>query len=145
MVIVVLAIIGSMAAPSFSSFLGRSGTFGIESDFVNTLSFARSEAMRRGLPVAVTATAPVARSLTRLTVGSGLQNGPSWSPDGRFIAYSSDRGGTFAIWVQPVGGGDPIQVTHSPWLMAITILDIAVIAMTWHEYRFLRRRMRTTS
>src|SRR5216683_7222962 len=35
------------------------------------------------------------------------------------------------------------QVTHSPWLMAITILDIAVIAMTWHEYRFLRQRIRT--
>src|SRR5437588_1974034 len=60
-----------------------------------------------------TTSAPVARSLTRLTVGSGLQNGPSWSPDGRFIAYSSDRNGAFAIWVQPVGGGDPIQVTHS--------------------------------
>jgi len=60
-----------------------------------------------------TTNAPVARSLTRLTVGAGLQNGPTWSPDGRFIAYSSDRGGTFAIWVQPVGGGDPIQVTHS--------------------------------
>src|SRR5258708_33603219 len=62
MVILVLSIIVSMAAPSFSSFLGRSGTFGIESDFVNTLSFARSEAMRRGLPVAVTATAPGARN-----------------------------------------------------------------------------------
>jgi uncharacterized membrane protein len=28
------------------------------------------------------------------------------------------------------------QVTHSLWLMAMTILDIVVIAMTWHEYRF---------
>jgi serine/threonine protein kinase len=56
---------------------------------------------------------PVARSLSRLTFGSGLQNGPTWSPDGRFIAYSSDRNGLFGIWVQPVGGGDPIQVTHS--------------------------------
>ena len=35
------------------------------------------------------------------------------------------------------------QVTHSLWLMAITILDIVVIAMTWHEYRFLRQRIRT--
>jgi serine/threonine protein kinase len=56
---------------------------------------------------------PVPRSLTRLTFGSGLQSGPSWSPDGRFIAYSSDLNGVFNIWVQPVGGGDPIQVTHS--------------------------------
>jgi hypothetical protein len=35
------------------------------------------------------------------------------------------------------------QVTQSLWLMAITILDIVVIAMTWHEYQFLRRRIRT--
>jgi uncharacterized membrane protein len=34
------------------------------------------------------------------------------------------------------------QVTHSLWLMAITILDIVVIAMTWHEYRFLGQRIR---
>lgn len=59
------------------------------------------------------ATTPVSRSLTRLSSGAGLQSGPSWSPDGRFIAYDSDRGGTFGIWVQPVGGGDPVQVTHS--------------------------------
>jgi uncharacterized membrane protein len=35
------------------------------------------------------------------------------------------------------------QVTHSLWLMAITILDIVVIAMTCHEYQFLRRSIRT--
>lgn len=54
------------------------------------------------------------RTLTRLTFDSGLQMGASWSPDGRFIAYSSDRGGKFDIWVQPVSGGDPVQVTHGP-------------------------------
>ncbi len=30
--------------------------------------------------------------------------------------------------------------THSPWLLLITILDIAVIWLTWHEYRYLRSR-----
>lgn len=28
--------------------------------------------------------------------------------------------------------------THSIWLLAITVLDILVIALTWHEYRYLR-------
>jgi serine/threonine protein kinase len=56
----------------------------------------------------------VSRTLSRVTSGDGLQSGAVWSPDGRFIAYSSDRGGSFDIWVQPVSGGDPIQVTHSP-------------------------------
>ena len=61
----------------------------------------------------VRSTAPVQRTLTRLTFGSGLQTDVTWSPDGRFIAYASDRTGNFDIWVQPVGGGDPVQVTRS--------------------------------
>jgi DNA-binding winged helix-turn-helix (wHTH) protein/dipeptidyl aminopeptidase/acylaminoacyl peptidase len=54
------------------------------------------------------------RMLTRITVDEGLQNEPTWSPDGRYIAYSSDRGGKFDIWVQQVSGGDPIQITKGP-------------------------------
>ncbi len=54
------------------------------------------------------------RALTQLTFGAGLQSEPTWSPDGRFIAYSSDRGGNFDIWVQQVSGGDAHQVTKSP-------------------------------
>jgi len=30
------------------------------------------------------------------------------------IAYSSDRGGNFDIWVQPVGEGNAVRVTASP-------------------------------
>jgi Tol biopolymer transport system component/DNA-binding winged helix-turn-helix (wHTH) protein len=56
----------------------------------------------------------VQRSLTRLTFDEGLQTGATWSPDGRFIAYSSDRGGKFDIWVQQVSGGNPVQITRSP-------------------------------
>ena len=54
------------------------------------------------------------RMLTRITFDDGLQNEPTWSPDGRYIAYSSDRGGKFDIWVQQVSGGDPIQITKGP-------------------------------
>jgi len=54
------------------------------------------------------------RTLTRLTFDPGLQIGATWSPDGRFIAYSSDRGGKFDIWVQQISGGDPVQVTKGP-------------------------------
>src|SRR5262245_27756670 len=57
---------------------------------------------------------PAVRSLSQLTYGTGLQSQPSWSPDGRMIAYSSGRSGNFDIWVQQVGGGDPFQVTKSP-------------------------------
>lgn len=54
------------------------------------------------------------RTLTRLTFDEGLQIDASWSPDGGFLAYSSDRGGKFDIWVQQVSGGDPVQVTRGP-------------------------------
>jgi DNA-binding winged helix-turn-helix (wHTH) protein len=47
-------------------------------------------------------------ALTRITFDEGLQIGVTWSPDSRFIAYSSDRGGKFDIRVQPVSG-DPAQ------------------------------------
>ena len=57
------------------------------------------------------AVARAQRTLTRLTFDDGLQFGATWSPDGRFIAYSSDRGGKFDIWVQQVSGGDPVQIT----------------------------------
>ena len=55
----------------------------------------------------------VARRLTRLTFTPGLQTDVTWSPDSRFIAYASDRSGSFDIWVQPVAGGDAVQVTRS--------------------------------
>jgi serine/threonine protein kinase len=54
------------------------------------------------------------RALSRLTYEPGLQSEPTWSPDGRFIAYSSDRSGNSDIWIKPIGEGDPIQVTKSP-------------------------------
>jgi Tol biopolymer transport system component/DNA-binding winged helix-turn-helix (wHTH) protein len=54
------------------------------------------------------------RILTRLTFDAGLQFGPTWSPDGRFIAYSADRGGKFDIWVQQVGAVTPVKITAHP-------------------------------
>jgi Tol biopolymer transport system component/DNA-binding winged helix-turn-helix (wHTH) protein len=59
--------------------------------------------------------APAAQQLlTRLTFDEGLQVGATWSPDSRFIAYSSNRGGKFDVWVQQVSGGDPVQITREP-------------------------------
>jgi Tol biopolymer transport system component len=40
-------------------------------------------------------------------------NAPAISPDGGFVAYVSDRSGKKELWLQQVGGGDPIQLTHS--------------------------------
>ena len=85
------------------SFLQRSGLVAL----VIFLALAGIYAYRRwNLP------APsAARALTRLTFDDGLQFGATWSPDGRFIAYSSDRGGKLDIWIQQVSGGDPVRIT----------------------------------
>jgi len=59
---------------------------------------------------------PVAvnRPLRSLTFESGLQTDPTFSPDGRSIAYASDRAGNFDIWVQPLDGSPARQITNSP-------------------------------
>src|ERR1022692_3240997 len=41
---------------------------------------------------------------TRLTFGPVQNNGPVWSPDGRWIAYNSDRNGHATIYRKPSDG-----------------------------------------
>jgi dipeptidyl aminopeptidase/acylaminoacyl peptidase len=39
---------------------------------------------------------------------------PRFSPDGRALAFVSDRGGSDQVWVMPVDGGEPVAVTAHP-------------------------------
>ncbi|MBU1701162.1 MAG: hypothetical protein KJ970_16490 [Candidatus Eisenbacteria bacterium] len=49
----------------------------------------------------------------RLTdTGTNIQ--PSWSPDGKWIAYSSRIGGTYDIWKAQLGGMELRQITDTP-------------------------------
>ncbi|MFI5182982.1 MAG: protein kinase [Vicinamibacteria bacterium] len=41
-------------------------------------------------------------ALQRLTFGKELLNAPCWSSDGRSVAYASNRGGTYDIYLKPV-------------------------------------------
>ena len=53
------------------------------------------------------------------------------------------------LWMYPVaiaafGGFVAYQLyrytgSHSPWLLVITAIDLVVIVLTWHEYRYLRK------
>jgi Tol biopolymer transport system component len=42
-----------------------------------------------------------------------VQMGPEWSPDGRRLAFTSDRGGTWEIYVADREGSQPLQLTNS--------------------------------
>ena len=59
---------------------------------------------------------PAAR-WTRITSGPAWDRAPAWTPDGRSLVFSSDRGGSFDLWqVEMVGGrpGEPRRLTTSP-------------------------------
>jgi dipeptidyl aminopeptidase/acylaminoacyl peptidase len=47
----------------------------------------------------------------RLTGGAGRDRAPRFSPDGRFVAFLSDRGGTNQLYVIAVDGGEALAVT----------------------------------
>ncbi|HTF66105.1 MAG TPA: protein kinase, partial [Edaphobacter sp.] len=49
----------------------------------------------------------------RLTFDSGLASHPAVSPDGRYLAFASDRAGegNLDIWVQALTGGEPVRLT----------------------------------
>lgn len=49
---------------------------------------------------------------TRITRGRAWDVQPRWSPDGRRIAFTSDRGGGNNIWTIAADGSDPRQVTE---------------------------------
>jgi Tol biopolymer transport system component/tRNA A-37 threonylcarbamoyl transferase component Bud32 len=52
-------------------------------------------------------------SLRRLTFSEAGDTAPTWSHDGRFVYFSSHRGGAETIWRVPVAGGSEEQVTHT--------------------------------
>jgi dipeptidyl aminopeptidase/acylaminoacyl peptidase len=47
----------------------------------------------------------------QLTTAQAKETAPRWSPDGRRLAFISDRGGDKQVWVIPVGGGEARQLT----------------------------------
>ena len=62
------------------------------------------------------AKAPARHSLKQITFEAGLARDPALSPDGRLLAYASDRGGEGQsdIWLKQLAGGEPVRLTSGP-------------------------------
>ncbi|MGH9366224.1 MAG: hypothetical protein ACRD3M_00945, partial [Thermoanaerobaculia bacterium] len=57
---------------------------------------------------------PEVTKLARITHDTGRSEWPTWSPDGSLLAYSSDRGGDFEIYVRRGDAGQDVNITNNP-------------------------------
>ncbi len=51
-------------------------------------------------------------TLTQLTSYGGTERAAAISPDGKYFAFVSEKGGSPDIWVRQVSGGEPVQLTR---------------------------------
>jgi len=49
-----------------------------------------------------------------LVVGPGSDDGPEYTPDGKWLYFNSTRNGAMQIWRARADGSDPVQVTTDP-------------------------------
>ena len=56
----------------------------------------------------------IRRTLQRVTFdAASLSRNASWSPDGQWIVFASDRSGNTDLWKQRIGDPDPVRLTMS--------------------------------
>lgn len=56
-------------------------------------------------------TVDLAGNITRLTQGQGSNKDPCWSPDGRYLAFVSDRAGKWRLWIMTQDGRYQFPIT----------------------------------
>jgi Tol biopolymer transport system component/DNA-binding winged helix-turn-helix (wHTH) protein len=70
------------------------------------------------------------RFVRRMTTDNAVDTMPSWSRDGRWLYFASDRSGMFEIWKMPSAGGGARQLTRQGALRAIETEDGSWIYFT---------------
>jgi Tol biopolymer transport system component/imidazolonepropionase-like amidohydrolase len=65
---------------------------------------------------------PIGGKATALTKDQYSKVDPAWSPDGKTLAYSTDKGGSLDIWLRDLASGETRQLTH---------FDGAAVSSAW--------------
>jgi dipeptidyl aminopeptidase/acylaminoacyl peptidase len=52
--------------------------------------------------------------MRQLTFDPGVQRDPTWSPDGAWLAYAADRGGSLDLYRRSLTVPTPIRLTSDP-------------------------------
>ena len=91
------------ARPEIRNVGNRITSFGISPTGARALFEARGEVF----------TVPAEHGSSRnLTKSPGVHEvSPTWSPDGKWISYFSDRAGEYELYLRPQKGGDEIRIT----------------------------------
>ena len=102
--------LGQTADPAAAAFPGDNGRIAFQSkrdgDWEIYTTTPRGELGKQGTP---------AKQLTRN--GAGADDVcPAWSPDGKRIAFASDRDGNLEIYVMDANGSNQTRITNDPAL-----------------------------
>jgi len=67
-----------------------------------------------------------------LTPPGSDENLPSWSRDGKWVYFASNRSGRYEVWRQPAAGGEDVQITRDGGFEAWESWDGAILYYTKH-------------
>jgi serine/threonine protein kinase/Tol biopolymer transport system component len=59
----------------------------------------------------------VGRPAERVIASTSKEGNPEFSPDGRRVAFESERTGEHQVWLAKADGSSPVQLTHGPGIM----------------------------
>jgi dipeptidyl aminopeptidase/acylaminoacyl peptidase len=76
-------------------------------------SYTRTGAFTEGLGCDVWMTNTRSGQSRNLTEGKGTSSSPVWSPDGKYLAFYSDRSGTFHVWLWERASGKIRQLSDA--------------------------------
>lgn len=83
------------------------------SEKAGRLIYASGELIQNLLRIPTDLAGQGARAATRLTSTTGSDYLPRYSPDGKFVAFASDRAGEYGAWTLGIGGTISTELTSS--------------------------------